>query len=100
MTMWSAVPPRTTRTVSPPLPERIIIDEVQKVPTLFPALKMEIDRRRTPGRFLLTGSIHVLLVPRLSESLAGRLQTLRLHPLAQCELEERDSPLSGPAVCG
>ncbi len=73
------------------LPERIILDEVQKVPALFPALKMEIDRRRTPGRFLLTGSTHVLLVPQLSESLAGRLQTLRLHPLAQCELEQRDS---------
>ncbi|MDE2983303.1 MAG: ATP-binding protein [Gemmatimonadota bacterium] len=71
------------------LPDRIILDEVQKVPTLFPALKMEIDRRRTPGRFLLTGSTHVLLVPRLSESLAGRLQILRLHPLAQCELEQR-----------
>ena len=73
------------------LPERIIIDEVQKAPALFPALKIEIDRRRTPGRFLLTGSTHVLLVPRLSESLAGRLQTVRLHPLAQCELEQRDS---------
>ncbi len=72
------------------LPDRIIIDEVQKAPALFPALKMEIDRRRAPGRFLLTGSTHVLLVPRLSESLAGRLQTLRLHPLAQCELEQRD----------
>ena len=72
------------------LPDRIIIDEVQKAPALFPALKMEIDRRRTPGRFLLTGSTHVLLVPRLTESLAGRLQTLRLHPLAQCELEQRD----------
>ena len=69
------------------LPERVIIDEVQKVPELFPALKMEIDRRRTPGRFLLTGSTQVLLVPKLAESLAGRLQTLRLHPLAQCELE-------------
>ena len=72
------------------LPDRIIVDEVQKAPALFPALKMEIDRRRTPGRFLLTGSTHVLLVPRLSESLAGRLQTLRLHPLAQCELGQRD----------
>ena len=72
------------------LPDRIIIDEVQKAPALFPALKIEIDRRRAPGRFLLTGSTHVLLVPRLSESLAGRLQTLRLHPLAQCELEQRD----------
>ena len=72
------------------LPERVILDEVQKAPALFPALKIEIDRRRTPGRFLLTGSTHVLLVPRLSESLAGRLQTLRLHPLAQCELKQRD----------
>ena len=69
------------------LPERVIIDEVQKSPELFPPLKMEIDRRRTPGRFLLTGSTQVLLVPKLVESLAGRLQTLRLHPLAQCELE-------------
>ncbi len=69
------------------LPERVILDEVQKAPALFPALKIEIDRKRTPGRFLLTGSTHVLLVPKLSESLAGRLQTLRLHPLAQCELK-------------
>ena len=72
------------------LPARVILDEVQKAPALFPALKIEIDRRRTPGRFLLTGSTHVLLVPKLSESLAGRLQTLRLHPLAQCELEQRN----------
>ena len=73
------------------LPERVILDEVQRAPSLFSALKMEIDRRRTPGRFLLTGSTHVLLVPRLSDSLAGRLETLRLHPLAQCELEQRGS---------
>lgn len=73
------------------LPARVILDEVQRAPSLFTALKMEIDRRRAPGRFLLTGSTHVLLVPRLSESLAGRLQTLRLHPLAQCELDKRDS---------
>ena len=73
------------------LPARVILDEVQKAPALFTALKIEIDRNRTPGRFLLTGSTHVLLVPKLSESLAGRLQTLRLHPLAQCELERRGS---------
>ena len=72
------------------LPERVILDEVQRAPALFSALKMEIDRRRTPGRFLLTGSTQVLLVPKLSDSLAGRLQTLRLHPLAQCELPRCD----------
>ncbi len=68
------------------LPERSILDEVQKVPTLFPALKTAVDRGRVPGRFLLTGSANVLLAPRLSESLAGRMEILRLHPLAQCEL--------------
>jgi predicted AAA+ superfamily ATPase len=71
------------------LPERAILDEVQRVPGLFPALKMSVDRRRTPGRFLLTGSANVLLVPRLAESLAGRMEILRLHPLAQCELAGR-----------
>ena len=73
------------------LPARVILDEVQRVPTLLTALKIEIDRHRAPGRFLLTGSTQVLLVPQVSESLAGRLQTLRLHPLAQCELERGGS---------
>lgn len=73
------------------LPEHVILDEVQLVPSLFSALKMEIDRKRVPGRFLLMGSTHVLLAAKISDSLAGRLQTLRLHPLAQCELERRDA---------
>ena len=73
----------------PGLSERVILDEVQRTPELFSALKMEIDRRRESGRFLLTGSAQVLLVPRLSDSLAGRMEILRLHPLAQCELERR-----------
>lgn len=68
------------------LPERVMLDEAQKVPALFSALKIEIDRRRVPGRFLLTGSTQVLLLPILSDSLAGRMDILRLHPLAQCEL--------------
>jgi hypothetical protein len=71
------------------LPERAILDEVQRVPDLFPALKSVVDRRRAPGRFLLTGSAHVLLVPKLADSLAGRIEILRLHPLAQCELVGR-----------
>lgn len=68
------------------LPERAILDEVQRVPELFTALKDTIDRRRVPGRFILTGSANVLLVPKLADSLAGRMGILRLHPLAQCEL--------------
>ncbi len=38
------------------LPERVILDEVQKVTRLFPTLKLSVDRNRKPGRFLLTGS--------------------------------------------
>lgn len=68
------------------LPERTILDEVQRVPALFLALKRVVDRKRTPGRFILTGSANVLLVPKLADSLAGRMSVLRLHPLAQGEL--------------
>lgn len=56
----------------------VTLDEAQHVPELFPALKMAIDRRREPGRFLLTGSANVLLLPKLSESLAGRMEVLTL----------------------
>ncbi|MDD9807880.1 MAG: ATP-binding protein [Gammaproteobacteria bacterium] len=70
------------------LPERIILDEVQRAPALFTALKLEVDRRRVPGRFLLTGSTSILLLSNLSDSLAGRMQILRLHPFAQRELEQ------------
>lgn len=71
------------------LPPRAILDEVQRVPGLFAALKTDIDRKRTAGRFILTGSANVLLVPKLADSLAGRMGILRLHPLAQCELARR-----------
>jgi len=68
------------------LPERVILDEVQRVPELFTSLKAQIDARRKPGRFILTGSANVLLVPKLADSLAGRMAILRLHPLAQAEI--------------
>jgi predicted AAA+ superfamily ATPase len=68
------------------LPERAILDEVQRVPSLFTTLKRAVDRDRRPGRFLLTGSANVLLLPTLADSLAGRMEILRLHPLAQSEL--------------
>ena len=74
------------------LPDRVILDEVQRAPALFAALKMEVDRKRLPGRFLLTGSSNVLHTPALSDSLAGRMETIRLHPLAQSELQGGSSP--------
>jgi hypothetical protein len=65
----------------------VTLDEVQHVPGLFPAIKMAVDRQREPGRFLLTGSANVLLLPKLSESLAGRMEVLTLWPFSQGELK-------------
>ena len=68
------------------LPDKTVLDEIQRVPALFLALKSAVDRDRRPGRFILTGSANVLLVPKLADSLAGRVEIQRLHPLAQDEL--------------
>lgn len=64
-----------------------VIDEVQSAPGLFPALKREVDRHPVPGRFLLTGSANVFMLPTAAESLAGRMEVLTLDPLSQCEIE-------------
>jgi predicted AAA+ superfamily ATPase len=64
----------------------VFIDEVQRAPELFPAIKHAVDRDRSPGRFLLTGSANVLALPRLSESLAGRMAICTLWPLTQAEI--------------
>ena len=70
-------------------PGPVILDEVQKAPDLFPAIKAVVDKKRRAGRFLLTGSSDVLSLPRLSESLAGRMEVLGLRPFSQGELEGR-----------
>ena len=71
------------------LPPRVILDEVQRVPALFRAIKRSIDQRREPGRFLLTGSANVLVLPKVSESLAGRMEVLTLWPFSQGEIAGR-----------
>jgi predicted AAA+ superfamily ATPase len=62
------------------LGDRAVIDEVQKAPGLFPAIKMSVDRDRRAGRYLLTGSANVLLLHQISESLAGRMELITLLP--------------------
>lgn len=64
----------------------VILDEVQKATELFSIIKMSVDKNRKPGRFLLTGSTNILLLPSLSESLAGRMEILSLFPLSQGEI--------------
>lgn len=63
----------------------LVIDEVQRVPELLPAIKMAVDDDTQPGRFLLTGSANINAIPSVNESLAGRISKIRLRPLAQGE---------------
>jgi uncharacterized protein len=66
---------------------RAIIDEVQRAPELLLAIKKSVDEKREPGRFLLTGSANLMLLPSLADSLAGRMETITLLPLSQSELK-------------
>jgi predicted AAA+ superfamily ATPase len=64
---------------------RLVLDEVQRVPDLLLAVKRAVDEGRRPGRFVLTGSANLLLMRRVSESLAGRATYLNLWPLTRRE---------------
>ncbi len=64
----------------------VILDEIQRAPELFLPLKAEVDRNRQPGRFFLTGSASALVLPKLSQSLTGRMEILTLWPLSQGEI--------------
>lgn len=65
--------------------KRLTIDEIQREPRLMTAVKESIDRDRTAGRFILTGSANLLLMNRVSESLAGRASYLTLWPMTRRE---------------
>lgn len=65
----------------------VIIDEIQRAPELFLPIKEAIDKMRKPGRFILTGSANVLSLPKLADSLAGRMEIYTLWPLSRGELE-------------
>ena len=83
--------------------QHITLDEVQREPDLLHAVKRSIDRRRVPGRFLLTGSANLLLMRQVSESLAGRASYLTLWPMTRREQLSQagcglwDSLLGNPA---
>jgi len=64
----------------------IILDEIQKAPKLLSYIQMEIDERRQPGRFILTGSQNILLNQHISQTLAGRIALTTLLPLSIEEL--------------
>jgi predicted AAA+ superfamily ATPase len=65
----------------------VVLDEVQRAPGLFLAIKAAVDRDPRPGQFILTGSANILLLPRIADSLAGRMEILTLWPLSQGEIQ-------------
>lgn len=69
--------------------DHVTIDEVQRAPDLMLAIKKTVDEDYRPGRFLLTGSANVLTLPRIADSLAGRMETIQMLPLARAEIEGR-----------
>jgi hypothetical protein len=69
----------------------VTLDEVQRAPELFLAIKAAVDRNRQSGAFLLTGSANVLLLPGIADSLAGRMEILSLWPLSSAEMADQPS---------
>lgn len=68
-----------------------VIDEVQRAPQLLLPIKRSVDSDKRPGRFLLTGSANLHALPKVGDSLAGRIETIELMPLAQCEIRGRQN---------
>ena len=80
--------------------ETLVIDEVQRVPMLLPALKKAVDENLRAGQFLLTGSANFRSLPGVQESLAGRIATVRLRPLTQGEILSRKPDFVSRAFAG
>lgn len=76
----------------------LIIDEVQKAPDLFDAIKALVDVKRVPGRFVLSGSTEFSKKTGIRESLTGRIGLLRLYPMSLAETLEQ--PQRTPWVTG
>jgi uncharacterized protein len=66
----------------------IILDEIHRMPELFPILRAVIDQIRKPGRFIILGSASPALLRDSSESLAGRISYIRMHPLSLSEVKK------------
>ncbi len=80
--------------------DRAIIDEVQRAPDLLLAIKQTVDADPRPGRFLLTGSANVFRLSSVVDSLAGRVETVRLLPLSQAEMHGQASTFLANVFAG
>lgn len=82
------------------LPNPVILDEVQRVPEIMLAIKTVVDNRRIPGQFILTGSANLLLLPKVQESLAGRMEVVHLNPLSEMEKQRSKYSLLEEMLAG
>lgn len=73
---------------SPP----VIIDEIQNAPNLLPYIKARIEENKKPGQWIITGSQQWTLMKGISETLAGRIAILHLHPLSLDEIQKTSRP--------
>lgn len=69
----------------------LILDEVQKAPDLLSYIQQIVDTPGNTRKFILSGSEHLLLSEKISQSLAGRLRIYNLLPLSYSELNEKNS---------
>lgn len=67
-------------------PEHVILDEIQRVPTLFSYIQTHVDLKDTPGIYMMAGSQNFQLMGSISQTLAGRTALLRLLPFSRMEL--------------
>jgi predicted AAA+ superfamily ATPase len=72
-------------------PDGVIIDEAQKVPEIFDALKLHVDNsKHMPGKFILTGSSQFRLRENMTDSLAGRAAFIKLLPFSSLEFKKEN----------
>ncbi len=72
------------------LKKPVVIDEVQKMPEILNTIKMDVDRKRVNGSYLLTGSSNIMAYKNIADTLSGRIAVLELMPLSCKEMAFKD----------
>lgn len=67
--------------------DKVILDEIQRVPELFSYLQVKVDADKKMGQYVLTGSQHFLMLQSITQTLAGRISMFHLYPLSFEELQ-------------
>lgn len=82
------------------LGKHVVIDEIQRAPDLFLPMKKLVDDDRKSRRIILTGSANVMILPKIGDSLAGRMEINTLWPLSQDEISGNKSSFLNTLIDG